>query len=79
MNQEIFVKMSSIDGWQGQINATNKLFGKLSDEELMQEVSRLRAEPWHLPAWAFSGGARHDAAITALRRFHTFRIAPDFC
>jgi hypothetical protein len=37
-NEEIFVKMA-IDGWQQQINATNGLFEKLTDEQLMGEVA----------------------------------------
>ncbi len=38
MNNEIFVKMA-LDGWHGQIKAASNLFEKLSDEQLMQEVS----------------------------------------
>ena len=38
MNNQVFVKMA-LDAWRGQANATNSLFNKLSDEQLMQEVS----------------------------------------
>jgi hypothetical protein len=38
MSNEIFVKMA-LDGWQGQLKSTDTLLNKLSDEELMQEVS----------------------------------------
>lgn len=39
--QELFVRMA-IDGWNGQMNATNTLLDKLSDAQLMQEVSPSR-------------------------------------
>lgn len=38
MNNELLVKMVT-DAWQKQINATNKIFDNLSDEELMHEVA----------------------------------------
>jgi len=38
MSNEIFVKMA-LDGWQGQLKSTDTLLNKLSDEQLMQEVS----------------------------------------
>jgi hypothetical protein len=38
MNNELFIKMA-LDGWHGQIKATNSIFDKLSDEQLMQEVA----------------------------------------
>jgi hypothetical protein len=37
-NEEIAVK-TAIDGWHAQLNATDKVFDSLSDEELMHEVS----------------------------------------
>ena len=63
MNQEIFIKMA-IDGWQGQINATNKLFGKLTDEELMQEVSPGRNRGIYLLGHL---AAVHDMMLPLLR------------
>jgi uncharacterized damage-inducible protein DinB len=41
MKDELFVKMA-LDNWQGQLNATNKLFDKLTDAELMQEIAPSR-------------------------------------
>jgi hypothetical protein len=38
MNNELLIQMIT-DSWQKQVNATNKIFDNLSDEELMQEVS----------------------------------------
>jgi hypothetical protein len=38
MSNEIFVKMA-LDAWQGQLKSTDSLLNKLSDEQLMQEVS----------------------------------------
>lgn len=63
MNQEIFVKMA-IDGWKGQINATNKIFGKLTDEELMQEVSPGRNRGIYLLGHL---AAVHDMMLPLLR------------
>lgn len=36
--EELMVQMI-LDGWQGQLKATDKLFEKLTDEELMHEVA----------------------------------------
>jgi len=63
MNQEIFVKMA-IDGWQGQINATNKIFGKLTDEELMQEIAPSRNRGIYLLGHL---AAVHDMMLPLLR------------
>ena len=63
MNQEIFIKMA-IDGWKGQINATNKLFGKMTDEELMQEVSPGRNRGIYLLGHL---AAVHDMMLPLLR------------
>ena len=41
MDNDIFVKMA-LDAWQGQVKSTDSLFNKLSDEQLMQEVSPSR-------------------------------------
>src|ERR1700735_4994566 len=38
MSKQIFVKMA-LDGWYSQVSATSNLFNKLTDEQLMQEVS----------------------------------------
>jgi uncharacterized damage-inducible protein DinB len=38
MNNQIFAKMA-LDGWNAQIKATDILLAKLSDEQLMHEVS----------------------------------------
>ncbi|HWZ04565.1 MAG TPA: hypothetical protein VNX40_13200 [Mucilaginibacter sp.] len=38
MSNEIFVKMA-LDAWHGQLKSTDSLLNKLSDEQLMQEVS----------------------------------------
>lgn len=38
MNTELMIKMIT-DSWQKQINATNKIFDNLSDEELLNEVA----------------------------------------
>ncbi len=38
MNNQIFVKMA-LDGWNAQIKATDNMLAKLSDEQLMHEVS----------------------------------------
>ena len=38
MNTELLIKMIT-DSWQKQINATNKIFDNLSDEELLHEVA----------------------------------------
>jgi len=35
---QIFVKMA-VDGWDGQVTATSKLFDQLTDEQLMEEVA----------------------------------------
>jgi hypothetical protein len=63
MNQEIFIKMA-IDGWQGQLNAANSLLGKLSDEELMQEVSPSRNRGIYLLGHL---AAVHDLMLPLLR------------
>ena len=41
MSNELFVKMA-LDAWQGQVKSADNLFNKLSDEQLMQEVSPSR-------------------------------------
>jgi hypothetical protein len=38
MSNEILIKMAQ-DAWQGQLKSTDSLLNKLSDEQLMQEVS----------------------------------------
>jgi hypothetical protein len=63
MNEEIFVKMA-MDGWQGEIRATNALLGKLSDEQLMQEIAPGRNRGIYLLGHL---AAVHDTMLPLLR------------
>jgi hypothetical protein len=63
MNQEIFVKMA-LDGWHGQVNATNALLGKLSDQQLMQEIAPSRNRGIYLLGHL---AAVHDMMLPLLR------------
>jgi hypothetical protein len=63
MSNELFVKMA-LDGWQGQINATNALFSKLTDEQLMQEIAPGRNRGIYLLGHL---AAIHDLMLPLLR------------
>ena len=63
MNNELFVKMIT-DSWQKQIDATNKIFDNLSDEELMQEVAPGRNRAIYLLGHLTSV---HDRMLPLLR------------
>jgi hypothetical protein len=60
---EIFVKMA-LDGWQGQLKATDVTLDKLSDDELMNEVSPGRNRGIYLLGHL---AAVHDLMMPLLR------------
>jgi uncharacterized damage-inducible protein DinB len=60
---DLFVKIA-LDGWQAQINATNKLLEKLSDEDLMKEISPARNRGVYLLGHLAS---IHDMMLPLLR------------
>ena len=60
---EIFVKMA-LDGWQGQLKATDATLDKLSDDELMNEVSPGRNRGIYLLGHL---AAVHDMMLPLLR------------
>ena len=62
-NQELIIKMV-IDSWQGQLNSTNTMLGKISDEQLMQEVSPSRNRGIYLLGHLT---AVHDLMLPLLR------------
>ncbi len=63
MNNELLVKMV-IDSWLGQINATNKMLDKLSDEELMNEIAPARNRGIYILGHL---AAVHDLMLPLLR------------
>lgn len=62
-HQELFVKIA-LDNWQFQVNALNTLLGKLSEEELMNEVSPTRNRGIYLLGHLT---AVHDLMLSLLR------------
>lgn len=60
---DVFIKMA-LDGWQGQISATNKLLEKLSDEDLMREIAPSRNRGIYLLGHLTSV---HDMMLPLLR------------
>jgi len=62
-NTGIFVKMA-LDGWYGQVKATNAIFEKLTDEELMNEVAPGRNRGVYLLGHL---AAVHDLMLPLLR------------
>jgi len=60
---DIFVKMA-LDGWYGQVKATNAIFEKLTDEELMNEVAPGRNRGIYLLGHL---AAVHDLMLPLLR------------
>ena len=60
---ELFVKMI-IDAWNKELGATNKLLDKLTDEQLMQEVSPSRNRGIYLLGHLT---AEHDQMMPLLR------------
>jgi hypothetical protein len=63
MSNEIFVKMA-LDAWQGQLNISDSLLNKLSDEQLMQEISPSRNRGIYLLGHLV---AVHDLMLPLLR------------
>jgi uncharacterized damage-inducible protein DinB len=63
MSNEIFVKMA-LDGWYSQVKATNSIFDKLSDEQLLQEVAPSRNRGVYLLGHL---AAVHDLMLPLLR------------
>jgi hypothetical protein len=63
MNNQLFVKMA-LDAWQGQVNATNSVLSKLSDGQLMREVSPARNRGIYLLGHL---AAVHDLMFPLLR------------
>jgi hypothetical protein len=62
-DQRFFVKMV-LDNWQGQINAMSALLGKLSDEQLMNEIAPGRNRAIYLLGHLV---AVHDLMLPLLR------------
>ncbi|MGC4041963.1 MAG: DinB family protein [Flavobacterium sp.] len=62
-DRELIIKMA-LDSWKGQINAIDKVLGKLSDEQLMQEVSSMRNRGIYLLGHLT---AVHDLMLPLLR------------
>ncbi|HET6256638.1 MAG TPA: DinB family protein [Puia sp.] len=62
-NQELFIKMV-IDSWQNQLNSTNSMLSKISDEQLMHEVSPSRNRGIYLLGHL---AAVHDLMLPLLR------------
>jgi uncharacterized damage-inducible protein DinB len=63
MNNEIFVKMA-LEGWYSQVKATNSIFDKLSDEQLLQEIAPSRNRGVYLLGHL---AAVHDLMLSLLR------------
>jgi len=63
MKNELFVKMA-LDGWLAQVNATDSLFSKLSDEQLIQEIAPGRNRGIYLLGHL---AAVHDLMLPLLR------------
>ena len=62
-NEELYVKMA-IDGWQGQIKATNSLLAQLSDEDLAEDIAPGRNSGIYLLGHL---AAVHDLMLPLLR------------
>jgi uncharacterized damage-inducible protein DinB len=62
-DQQFFVKMV-LDNWQGQVNAMSTLLGKLSDEQLMNEIAPGRNRAVYLLGHLV---AVHDLMLPLLR------------
>ena len=63
MNNELLVQMIT-DSWRKQVNATNKIFDNLSDEELMEEIAPGRNRAIYLLGHLT---AVHDRMLPLLR------------
>jgi hypothetical protein len=64
MNEQHFVVKMILDNWQGQINAMSNILGRLSDEQLMKEISPARNRGIYLLGHMV---AVHDLMLPLLR------------
>ena len=62
-DKQLFIKMA-LDGWQGQIKATNNLLDKLTDEQLMNEIAPSKNRGVYLLGHLV---AVHDMMLALLR------------